>query len=45
MVARIVGTNADLAADLLRASDAGIEAATSLDGAVERAVELARTAA
>ncbi|MFN8519101.1 MAG: ADP-forming succinate--CoA ligase subunit beta [Chloroflexota bacterium] len=45
MVARIVGTNADLAAELLRASGAGIEAATSLDGAVERAVELARAAA
>ncbi len=45
MVARIVGTNADLAADLLRGSGAGIEAATTLDGAVERAVELARAAA
>jgi succinyl-CoA synthetase beta subunit len=45
MVARIVGTNADLAAELLRTSGAGIEAATSLDGAVERAVELARAAA
>jgi succinyl-CoA synthetase beta subunit len=45
MVARIVGTNADLAAELLRTSGAGIEAATSLDAAVERAVELARTAA
>jgi succinyl-CoA synthetase beta subunit len=45
MVARIVGTNADLAADLLRASGAGIEAASSLDGAVVRAVELARAAA
>jgi succinyl-CoA synthetase beta subunit len=45
MVARIVGTNADLAADILRASAAGIEAASSLDGAVERAVELARAAA
>jgi succinyl-CoA synthetase beta subunit len=45
MVARIVGTNADLAAELLRTSEAGIEAATSLDGAVERAVELARAAA
>jgi succinyl-CoA synthetase beta subunit len=45
MVARIVGTNAVLAADLLRASGAGIEAANSLDGAVERAVELARAAA
>lgn len=45
MVARIVGTNAELAAELLRASGAGIEVATSLDGAVERAVELARAAA
>jgi succinyl-CoA synthetase beta subunit len=45
MVARIVGTNADLAAELLRASGAGIEAASSLDGAVERAVELAKAAA
>jgi succinyl-CoA synthetase beta subunit len=45
MVARIVGTNADLAAEILRESGAGIEAASSLDGAVERAVELARTAA
>jgi succinyl-CoA synthetase beta subunit len=45
MVARIVGTNADLAAELLRDSGAGIEAATSLDAAVERAVELARAAA
>ncbi len=45
MVARIVGTNADLAAELLQANGAGIEAATSLDGAVERAVELARAAA
>ena len=45
MVARIVGTNADLAAELLRTSGAGIEAATSLDAAVERAVELAGSAA
>ncbi len=41
MVVRIVGTNADLAADILRESGAGIEAASSLDEAVERAVALA----
>ncbi len=41
MVVRIVGTNADLAADILRESGAGIEAASSLDAAVERVVALA----
>ena len=41
MVVRIVGTNADLAADILRRSGSGIEAASSLDAAVERAVALA----
>lgn len=45
MVVRIVGTNADIAARILAESGVGIEAATSLDGAVERAVELARAAA
>ncbi|MBX3030818.1 MAG: ADP-forming succinate--CoA ligase subunit beta [Chloroflexi bacterium] len=45
MVVRIVGTNADLAARILDESGVGIEAATSLDAAVERAVELARAAA
>ena len=41
MVVRIVGTNADLAAQILRTSGTGIEAAASLDAAVERAVALA----
>jgi succinyl-CoA synthetase beta subunit len=41
MVVRIVGTNADLAATILQGSGAGIEAASSLDAAVERAVALA----
>jgi succinyl-CoA synthetase beta subunit len=41
MVVRIVGTNADLAAEILRESGAGIEAASSLDAAVERVVALA----
>ncbi len=45
MVVRIVGTNADLAADILRESGTGIEAASSLDAAVERAVALARVRA
>jgi succinyl-CoA synthetase beta subunit len=45
MVVRIVGTNADLAADILRKSGTGIEAASSLDGAVERAVALAAAGA
>ncbi len=41
MVVRIVGTNADLAADILRGSE-GIETATSLDEAVEKAVAASR---
>ncbi len=45
MVVRIVGTNADLAADILRTSGTGIEAASSLDAAVERVVALAAAAA
>jgi succinyl-CoA synthetase beta subunit len=42
MVVRIVGTNADLAAGILEGSGAGIETATSLDEAVEKAVVAAR---
>ena len=45
MVARIVGTNAAQAADILRSSGGDIETASSLDEAVERAVALARVAA
>ena len=45
MVVRIVGTNADLAADILRASGAGIEAASSLDDAVESERSRSRRAA
>ena len=45
MVVRIVGTNADLAAAILRDSGTGIEAASSLDAAVERAVALAGVSA
>jgi succinyl-CoA synthetase beta subunit len=41
MVVRIVGTNAELAADILREGAEGIETASSLDDAVERAVALA----
>ena len=41
MVVRIVGTNAEEAAEILRGSGSGIEAASSLDAAVERAVALA----
>ena len=44
MVVRIVGTNAELAADILREAGAGIETATSLDDAVARAVALAKAA-
>jgi succinyl-CoA synthetase beta subunit len=44
MVVRIVGTNADLAARILHEAGGGIETATTLDEAVERAVALARTA-
>ena len=43
MVVRIVGTNADLAAEILSRAGEGIETATSLDDAVERAVALARS--
>jgi len=45
MVARIVGTNAEQAADILRSSGGDIETAGSLDEAVERAVALAAVAA
>jgi succinyl-CoA synthetase beta subunit len=45
MVVRIVGTNAELAADILRDAGSGIETATSLDDAVDRAVALAGSAA
>ena len=45
MVVRIVGTNADLAAEILRDSGTGIEAASSLDAAVERAAALAGVSA
>jgi succinyl-CoA synthetase beta subunit len=41
MVVRIVGTNADIAAEILAESGADIVAAESLDDAVEKAVELA----
>ncbi|MEO7119420.1 MAG: ADP-forming succinate--CoA ligase subunit beta [Candidatus Limnocylindrales bacterium] len=43
LIVRIVGTNADLAAEVLRGVD-GIEAATSLDDAVAKAVAAARRA-
>jgi succinyl-CoA synthetase beta subunit len=45
MVVRIVGTNADIAARILAESGADIVTADSLDQAVERAVELAGSAA
>jgi succinyl-CoA synthetase beta subunit len=45
MVVRIVGTNADLAAQILAGAGAGIETATSLDGAVARAVAIANAPA
>ncbi len=45
MVVRIVGTNADIAAEILAASEADIVTAESLDEAVEKAVELAGSAA
>jgi succinyl-CoA synthetase beta subunit len=45
MVVRIVGTNADIAADILEESGADIVTAESLDEAVERAVALAGGAA
>ncbi|MFO1540636.1 MAG: ADP-forming succinate--CoA ligase subunit beta [Chloroflexota bacterium] len=44
MVVRIVGTNADLAADILRDAGGGIRTATTLDEAVEMAVAIARSA-
>jgi succinyl-CoA synthetase beta subunit len=44
MVVRIVGTNANLAADILRDAGDDIVTAPSLDEAVSRAVELARQA-
>ncbi|MEO7117850.1 MAG: succinate--CoA ligase subunit beta, partial [Candidatus Limnocylindrales bacterium] len=43
LIVRIVGTNADLAAEVLQGVD-GIEAATSLDDAVAKAVAAARRA-
>jgi succinyl-CoA synthetase beta subunit len=45
LVVRIVGTNAELAAAILRDAGTGIVTAGSLDEAVERAVALARGAA
>ena len=44
MVVRIVGTNADLAADILATSGGDIQTAASLDEAVEKAVAIARAA-
>ena len=44
MVVRIVGTNAELAADILAEAGGDIVTAETLDEAVERAVELARQA-
>jgi succinyl-CoA synthetase beta subunit len=41
MVVRIVGTNADLAADILKGAGPDVVTATSLDEAVDKAVELA----
>jgi succinyl-CoA synthetase beta subunit len=45
LVVRIVGTNAELAAAILREAGGGIVTAESLDDAVERAVALARQVA
>ncbi len=45
MVVRIVGTNADIAADILAESGADIVTAETLDEAVEKAVELAGSVA
>ena len=45
MVVRIVGTNSDIAAEILAESGADIVTADSLDEAVEKAVELAGSAA
>jgi succinyl-CoA synthetase beta subunit len=44
MVVRIVGTNADLAAAILRESGGDIETAASLDEAVEKTVRIAKGA-
>ena len=44
MVVRIVGTNADIAAEILEESGADIVTAESLDEAVEQAVALAGSA-
>ena len=44
MVVRIVGTNADLAAEILRESGGDIETAASLDEAVEKTVRIAKGA-
>ena len=41
MVVRIVGTNADLAAEILAQAGEGIQTATSLDEAVQKAVAIA----
>jgi succinyl-CoA synthetase beta subunit len=41
MVVRIVGTNADLAAEILAGAGPDVVTATSLDEAVEKAVALA----
>ena len=45
MVVRIVGTNADIAAEILAESGQDIVTAESLDEAVEKAVALAGSAA
>ena len=45
MVVRIVGTNADIAADILAESGGDIVTAESLDEAVEKAVQLAGASA
>ena len=45
MVVRIVGTNADIAAEILAEAGADMVTAESLDEAVEKAVTLARSAA
>jgi succinyl-CoA synthetase beta subunit len=45
LVVRIVGTNAELGADILRRAGGDIVTAGTLDEAVERAVDLARQAA
>jgi succinyl-CoA synthetase beta subunit len=45
LIVRIVGTNAELAADILHQAEEDIVTARTLDEAVERAVELARRVA